>query len=256
MTVRLLVALVLTTTLAACEHPPPPPPPPPVKLTDAQKAEVKRLLEGRPGQLALGQRRDRAFSDAPTKVKLSARLCPVGRKELDIAPDITPSGLTVKLLQMTNIVEPKAKPVKPQAASPKPWVDFQAQEILSKLDSAFRNAEEAKQFVADARQTLTAEPPPFAMTLVLETLNQPELTSDKTFRAGNLAGQLYLWSEAAGAIVCAAGVTQQSSSEVRLLPPTIAGETAGRAMSSARLIGDLFVRAIDRGIDTLHAVAP
>lgn len=245
---RRLIALLFA--LAGCKSPPPPPPT--VPLTDGQKAEVRKLIEATRARIgAAAAKRDQAFA-AAASLRWNGKPCPVSREQLGIAADITHNGLTAKLLGMTRVVSPAAPAAASKAMSD---LDTEAMLIERHLDEPQHYG--AAYFRDETKRKLDAlAPQPFELALVLSRYTDPKRMTDRDFAGGELRGVLFLWSEAAGAIVCAAPASGQSASEVTTTVSSFGGrpsEEEVRAYVDAHLTGELFVRTIDSGIDLLMA---
>jgi hypothetical protein len=241
--------------LVACSHAEPDPPKPPVKLTDAQKATVRESITSAQTRIANAEaRRNAAFDHAAQTTRTTAP-CSVSRSDLGIAPDITHNGLASTLLRMTRVITPDAK--KPASGVASQTLDTDLYSINKKLDGELEYGESAEGFLAATKSTLDArKPAPYELALVMAQFVDPKQLDADKFRGGFTTGALYLWSESAGKIICAADVAGESSSEVTIHSDRDATKEQNQTLASAHLTGELIVRTIDDGINALQAVGP
>lgn len=252
MTLRGWSRLVLALALAASCQEEARPLPPKLKLTAAQQAEGRRRIAAAVARVAAQEaRRDAAFAALDQVTRVEAP-CPVTRAQLGIADDLTPSGRTTTILGMTRIVPPESKRPAPGATTSR--ITGKVAYLTEELGQEHGYGETAEAYLDALTRKLDAiTPPPFELALVLDKLVSPRVVDDKTFTGGATRGTLYLWSEAAGAIVCAGAVGERSAAEVSYRDYGYGNKALGL---SAHLDAQLVVSTIDAGLGRLRAVAP
>jgi hypothetical protein len=244
---------LLAILLVACRDPPPPPPPE-VKLTAAQKAEVQALVDAAFIRVKAAEaKRNSAF--AQRAVRATPAPCPVSQADLGITADLTRNGLTTTVLKQTRVVLPGGQ--RPDTGKALSSLETEASIIKMNLE---KTSYAPAGVVASARRTLDEiQPTPFEMALVLDRFAEPKQVDDKSFVSGRTTGTLYLWSEKAGAIVCAAPVDAESSDEASVTMHSFGGRPSAEERSArmaARLTGQLIVNTVMDGLAKLTAVEP
>jgi hypothetical protein len=245
--------LLLALLLAACRDPPPPPRPE-VKLTPAEKAEVQSLIDAARQRITASEaKRNQAL--ARPRVKQTSKPCPIGRKDFDIDENTTANGLTVRILGATRLVLPNDK--RPALGKALSDLDLVVYSINKHAEGSFAVPQA---FLAESKRKLDeVKSRPLELALVLARFDEPQRLDAKSFKAGHTSGTVYVWSEAAGAIVCAADVEAQSSSEVSVTTHSFGGRPTDEERSanmSAHLSGELIVNTMQSAFDRLVAVEP
>lgn len=253
----LAIAATSSLALASCKESPPR-----VPLTDAQKAEIQPWIAAAQARIAAQEdRRSAAFTAARTGLVAGERPCAVGFRELGIPDDLRPkpdddhsqAHLHNLVLDVSRLVFPDGprRPDGPSSAR----LRLAIYSIELERDIGFESPEAIVRFLDGTRTKLDdLQPIPYELALIVTRLEKPVRTGEASFQAGLAEGTLYLWSESAGAVICAADLARESSKTVSVTATRTPSGGEVLEHVDAALLGDLVVPAIAHAIAELRTV--